>query len=105
MNEKDINEIISLVNWRKELKNTEGIIEDYYWKPMTEILSKNEKETIDFLKSCNDENLYWISEVFEDISGNFQSKGFVEFLKELHKQHPNVDMEQDIKYAEYSIED
>ena len=104
MNEKDKNEIISLINWRKKLKNTEGIIENYYWKPMIEILSKNEKETVDFLKSCNDEKLYWISEIFEDISENFQSKDFVEFLKELQKQHPNVDMKQDIKYAEYAIE-
>lgn len=105
MNDKDFNKIISLINWRKELENSEGIIEDYYWKPLIEILSKNEEQTIQFLKTCKDEELYWISEIFEDVSENFQSIGFVEFLKELQKQHPDVNMEQDIKYAEYRIED
>ena len=105
INTEDSNKIVLLVNWRKELKNSEGLIEEYYWKPLINILSKNEKGTIDFLKNCNDEILYWISEIFEDISEIFQSKDFVEFLKELQQQHPNADMEQDIKYAEYAIED
>lgn len=103
MDKEDINTIISLVQWRKELECTERIIEEHYWKPLIEILSKNEKNTINFLENCSDDILYWISEIFEYISKKFQSIEFVKFLRKLQKEHPSIDLEIDIKSAEYAI--
>ncbi|MHC1683427.1 MAG: hypothetical protein AB6733_10805 [Clostridiaceae bacterium] len=105
MNEEDKKEILGLVNWRKALQNTNGIIEEHYWKPLTRILSKDETNTIDFLKKCSDEEIYFISEVFEDISDDFQSRKFIEFLKELERAHPDIDIKSEIQSAEYSLLD
>ncbi|MGG7143557.1 hypothetical protein ACQPVP_08830 [Clostridium nigeriense] len=102
MDEKSKNEIVELIEWRKGIECINGM-ENYYWEPLIELLSKNEVDTIEFLRACSDEQLYWISEVFEDISNKFQSKEFVDFLKELQKDHPNADMELDIQAAEYRL--
>lgn len=102
MNEKNKKEIFELIEWRKRLECINGM-ENYYREPLIELLSKNEADTIKFLGECSDEQIYWISEAFEDISDKFQSKGFIDFLKELQKEHPNVDMERDIRAAEYRL--
>lgn len=104
MTEKDKKEIFSLIDWRKGLECINGM-EDYYWGPLIALLTKNEDDTIEFLRECSDEQIYWISEVFEDISDKFQSKRFVEFLKELQYEHLNIDIKQDIQAAEYRLED
>lgn len=102
MDVKNKKKILELIEWRKGLGCINGM-ENYYWDPLIELLSKNEVDTIKFLGECSDEQIYWISEVFEDISDKFQSKGFVDFLKELQKAHPNVDIKQDIQSAEYRL--
>lgn len=104
MDEKNKGEILKLIEWRKGLGCINGMENDY-WGALIEPLTKNEADTIKFLEECSDEQIYWISEVFEDISDKFQSKGFVDFLKELQKAHPNVDMKLDIQAAEYRLEE
>ncbi len=52
------------------------------WKCLVDILSGNVPETIDYvLNFCSDEELYWISEVFEDIAEKTQSKELVRALR------------------------
>lgn len=104
MDEKDKERIFALIEWRKGLECINGM-ENYYWEPLIELLIKNEDDTIKFLRDCSDEQIYWISEVFEDISDKFQSRGFVEFLKVLQHDHSNIDLKQDIQAAEYRLEE
>lgn len=105
MDEKDRQKIVALVEWRKQQETTEGILEDYYWAPLIEILIKNEQDTIKFLDSCGESILYWISEVFEDVSEHFQSKHFVTFLGKLDIQYPKANLSTDIEYAKMAIEE
>ena len=52
------------------------------WKEETEILSEDISETIDFFKNqCTDEEFFWLSSVFSDVSEIVQSKQFVETLR------------------------
>ena len=52
------------------------------WKEETEILSENISETINFFKNqCTDEEFYWLSSVFLDVSEIVQSKLFVQTLR------------------------
>lgn len=104
LDEKDKKEIVNLVNWKKDMKCINGM-EDYYWEPLTALLTKDEEDTINFLKECSDEQVYHISEVFDQISDKFQSKEFVDFLKELQKDHPDIDIKKDIQAAEYRLEE
>ncbi|WKB35326.1 hypothetical protein QS257_17240 [Terrilactibacillus sp. S3-3] len=73
---------------------------DGWWEEFPNILSKNQKETEAFLEACSDKELYYISEVFEEIAFNFKTQSFIVFLKELSKKHPAADMEEDIRRAE-----
>ena len=52
------------------------------WKNLTSILSDNIVDTINFFsKECTDEELFWLSEVFSDISEVVQNKEFVQVLR------------------------
>lgn len=45
------------------------------WKDLTEILSESVDDTIRFFNDeCSDEELFWLSEVFSDVSEIVQSK-------------------------------
>lgn len=75
------------------------------WQEMTEILSVDEKEAISFLNQCTEKEIFWLSEIFEDLSESFQSPQFIKSLKSLQQRHPNIDMSVDIKYAEMALRD
>ena len=52
------------------------------WKNLTSILSDNIVDTINFFsKECTDEEFFWLSEVFSDISEIVQNKEFVQVLR------------------------
>lgn len=52
------------------------------WKKITAILSENVIKTIDYIyNECSDEEFFWISEVFSDVSEIVQSKEFVQALR------------------------
>lgn len=70
------------------------------WDRLTELLSENSEETIDFLNECTEEQLFYISEVFEDISFNLQSEQFIDTLYKLDRKYPELQMKSDIKIAE-----
>lgn len=83
-------------------------IEDDYgiqdcWDKMIDILSKDVYETIAYLENCSEGDIYFISEVFEDISERLQRKEYIECLRRLDKKFPNLDMTKDIDMAEEYI--
>ena len=51
------------------------------------------------LGGCSKENLYWISEIFEDISEYFNSDKFIDCIEKLAVKYPELDLEYDIKFA------
>lgn len=56
-------------------------IEDY-WKAAIEIFTKDIFATIYFIKNdCNDEELYWLSEIFEEIVEQTQSREIISALR------------------------
>lgn len=75
------------------------------WSKLTEKLDKDEEETISFFNVCTETEIYWLSEVFEDISNTFKSPDFIVFLKQLQKKYIALalDLESDIKYAKDAI--
>lgn len=80
-------------------------IEDDYgiqvcWDKMVEILSNNICETIEYLENCSEEDLYFISEIFEDVSEQLKSEEFITCLRKLDIKFPNLDMTKDIDLAE-----
>ncbi|NEO79699.1 hypothetical protein [Moorena sp. SIO4G3] len=74
-----------------------------YWEKLTEVIGSDLITAKAILNACDQEELFWVSEVFEDISAKLQSRSFVLFLMELDEKYPEIDMEVEIKYAKLVI--
>ncbi|MBC1228074.1 hypothetical protein [Listeria booriae] len=89
---------------RKSLNINDDFGIEKSWNEMTELLSQNEMETINYLEESTEKDLYYISEIFEDVSERLQSEQFINCLRKLDKKFPELDMTQDIDIAESYIE-
>ena len=89
---------------RKALNINDNFRIEQCWNEMTELLAQNEGLATRYLRDSNEEDLYYISEIFEDISGKLQSEQFINCLRELDKKFPKLDMIKDIDIAESYIE-
>lgn len=105
MNTSKLKEILSK---RKSLDlNDDYSIYDCWTKEIN-ILSENIQETITFLKNeCTDEEFYWLSEIFEDIAYNTQSKEFINCIKNrlnrISDKNLIESIKTDIEFAESNI--
>ena len=80
----------------RQRKKEEGIDDtpDYYETSPTikaeiELFTRNLQETVDFLDNdCTEEQLLWLSEVFEEISAKLQSWDFIDALKRAALRFP-----------------
>ena len=67
---------------------------DYYETSSTinaeiDLLARNLQETVDFLDNdCTEEQLVWLSEVFEEISAKLQSWDFIDALNRCADKYP-----------------
>lgn len=93
-----------ILNKRKKLNINDDLGIENSWNEIIAVLSENEANTIKYLESCNKDDLYWISEVFEDIAENLQSKLFIKCLRKLDEKYPELEMTNDIDIAESYIE-
>ncbi|MBC1703358.1 hypothetical protein HB968_01545 [Listeria welshimeri] len=75
------------------------------WEELTNILSKNEDETIKYLMNCSKDDVLLISSVFNYVSENLQSKKFISCLRELDKKYPDLKLTSFINDAEDYIKD
>ncbi|AXF32533.1 hypothetical protein ACVB9H_02060 [Bacillus subtilis] len=89
---------------RKELNLNDDYEIQKSWDEIIEILSENEENSISYLENCNKEDLYWISEVFEDLAESLQSKELINCLRKLDEKYPDLEMTNDIDIAESYIE-
>ncbi|MET3195194.1 hypothetical protein [Bacillus sp. OAE603] len=95
----DTNQVRKLIEERSNHDMNDPKIYEY-WDRITELLSINVIETINYLNSCSEKEIYWISEIFEDISAKVSSIDYIECLKKLDKKYPNLMLSKDIKIAE-----
>lgn len=60
----------------------------------------DEGTTIKYLEDCNEDVLYWIREIFEDVSANLISQKFIDSLRRLNKQFLKLEIMHDIDVIE-----
>lgn len=89
-----------IIEQRKKmnLNDDKGI--ERCWNDLIKVFSESEVDTIEYLEKCEMNELYWISEIFEDISKNLQSSEFIRCLKRLNNKYPELNMTKDIELAE-----
>lgn len=94
----DKKEVEKLIEERKKIHPDDPSIIDK-WCELTKIFVKNEEDTLIYLNNCSKEEITWISEIFEDISEQLQSWGFIKCIEQLANKYSDLDLEQDIFYA------
>jgi len=94
----DIDELERILEKRKNMHPNDPRICDI-WNELAQIFIQSEESTIEYLNSCSKEKLYWISEVFEDISLGLQSTKFIECIEKLNIKYPDLDLKCDVRYA------
>lgn len=98
-------QVVDIINKINSLHINDPIISNY-WDELTEVLSKNEEETIVLLQTCDDEKyISNISSVFDDLSEIFQSKKFVECLIELEKKYSHLNIHHMVEIAANMIDE
>jgi len=82
-------EIIKIIQKIEEKHlNDPSKSEDF--KKITEILSKSSVETISCLNELDENSISWVSYSFEDLAYKFQSKEFIDCIKNLVVKFPNI---------------
>ena len=95
-------EVEKVINERKNLNPDDPRIMDR-WEKLTSFFIQSEEDTIEYLNQCSLEDIYWISEVFEDISEQFKSPRFIECIEKLSEKYPELDLYWDIWYAKQRL--
>ncbi len=77
-------------------------------KKILSMISNNLEEGIRFLENeCSPDDIYWVSEVFDDIARKTQSKDFIAAIHRIYNKMPEdvkETMEVDIRSAEQAID-
>jgi len=76
---------------------------DDVWLQLANTIAIDEDEAIDIIDILSEEEIYWLSEVFDDISEKLQSEKFVAYLRKLQKKFPDIDLSVDIEFAQKAL--
>ncbi|EAE1303243.1 hypothetical protein G7175_000935 [Listeria monocytogenes] len=98
------NQIKGNLEQRRSINEEDDFGLERNWAELTNILSMNEDETINYLKNCSKEDVLLISSVFDDVSEKIQSRKFISCLRELDKKFPDLKLTFFIDDAEGYIE-
>lgn len=63
-----------------------SIFDEHYKEPLIAALGDDEKSIKDFLRSCEGDDLIYMSEIFEDIYGMFTNEDMWDFLEEMENK-------------------
>ncbi|MFJ7914723.1 MULTISPECIES: hypothetical protein [unclassified Lysinibacillus] len=73
------------------------------WQELIALLSENENLTLNFFQVCTKTELSFLSEVFEEVAYNLQSKKYIELLYRLNLRYPDLNLKRSIEIAEKYI--
>ncbi|SFI90566.1 MULTISPECIES: hypothetical protein [unclassified Bacillus (in: firmicutes)] len=89
-----------IIEERKTVHLENSFLIEKHWEELAKLLSKDIECTIKFLDSASEEEIEWISEVFEDINCGTKNKEYVACLKRLVKKFPNSTIKPSVEIAE-----
>ena len=103
---------IDVVSLRRFIKRERNIseINEGFWEEIFQgklaILNENLDNTIAFLDCCTEEEFYWVSNAFDDISEKYKSWEFIESIKRNMLRFPEIEehVRADLEYAVKAME-
>ena len=90
--------IEELIQIRKEMHLDDPNITNI-WNELADLLSQNIDDTVKIISELSRDEVYWVSEVFEDISENLMSQEFINCIESLAKKYSDIDISDDIEFA------
>ena len=86
----NIAKLKELITKEKNLtEETDGFWDDIF-NAKAALLNENLEETMAFLDTCTEEEFFWVSNAFEDISEKYKSEEFIECIKRNMLRFPNI---------------
>ena len=86
----NIAKLKELITREKNLtEETDGFWDDIF-NAKAALLNENLEETMAFLDTCTEEEFYWVSNAFEDISEKYKSPEFIECIKRNMQRFPDT---------------
>ena len=70
------------------------------WEELIVLLSEDGNLTLNFLQVCTKTELSFLSEIFEEVAYNLQSKKYIELLYCLDQRYPDLNIKRSIQIAE-----
>ncbi|EON70214.1 hypothetical protein [Lysinibacillus sphaericus] len=70
------------------------------WEELIVVLSEDENLTLNFLQICTKTELSFLSEIFEEVAYNLQSKKYIDLLYCLDQRYPDLNLKRSIQIAE-----
>ncbi|MGI2749701.1 hypothetical protein ACRS52_13650 [Bacillus cytotoxicus] len=93
-------QVRKIISERKTVHPENSFLIEKYWEQLAELLSEDIEHTIKFLDSASEEEIEWISEVFEDIDYGTKNKEYIDCLKRLTKKFPNSTIKPSVEIVE-----
>ena len=98
----NVGKVKELIQERSKMDTQNDVLASQNQEQLLEIFKNNLTDSMEFLDSCFAEELYWISEIFDDLSEYFQSSELIECM-ERNAIRTGVDCSVDIEYAKKAI--
>jgi len=95
-----IDNVKNIIKERIQLHDEDSINIEKCWNKLIDILSQNSVQTISILEQLDEEEILYVSEVFEEIAYNLQSEEYIECLKQLVEKYPNIPISDSVETAE-----
>ncbi len=93
----NVGKVKELIQERSKMDTQNDVLASQNQEQLLEIFKNNLTDSMKFLDSCSVEELYWISEIFDDLSKYFQSSELIECM-ERNVIRTGVDCSVDIEY-------
>jgi len=94
----DAIKVKDLITKRKNMHPDDPRISDI-WDEITNILGRSIKDTVIFFNNCTEDEVYWLSEVFDDIAYELNSQEFIDCIEGLERKYEALNIRQDIEFA------
>ena len=90
-----------LIDVLKTIDMNDHIAVHNIWDKEIEVLTFSLEDTIAYLDTASEEEIYWCSEVWDDVQKHFKSANLISAMERCKDKYPNIanDLEVDIKYA------
>ncbi len=98
-----VEKVIAIIERLQSLEGYDEYNSDFCYYELTELLGKNESETIECLMLLTEEQIDWIKGYFEEVSERLQSELFINALYKLEEKFPELDFKLDIECAKGNV--